>query len=155
MIPYFAYGSNMSAGRMMQRLGWSPRREGAVLQDYLLVFDQPGFNEFHWSPANIRSDEEGLVEGIVYHLEESDLGILDVYEKYYRRKDVEVTVKKGGTLRAVTYLSEDVAPETFPTREYLDFLLEGREFLSSNYCKMLQRIRTVDQMRRDDTGEGS
>mgnify|MGYP001239801031 FL=1 len=154
MIPYFAYGSNMSAGRMMQRLGWSPRREGAVLQDYLLVFDQPGFNESHWSPANIRSEEEGLVEGIVYHLEERDLGILDGYEKYYRRKDVEVALKKGGTIRAVTYLSEDAALETLPTREYLDFLLEGRGFLSSNYFSMLQSIRTVDQTRTDDSGEG-
>ena len=81
MISYFAYGSNMSSGRMMQRLGWSPWREGAVLQDYLLVFAQPGFNESHWSPASIRSKEEGLVEGIVYYLEERDLGILDGYEK--------------------------------------------------------------------------
>ena len=151
MIPYFAYGSNMSAGRMMQRLGWSPRREGAVLQDYLLVFDQPGFNESHWSPANIRSEEEGLVEGMVYHLEERDLGILDGYEKYYRRKDVEIALKKGGTIRAVTYLSKDAAAETFPTREYLDFLLEGREFLSSDYFSMLQSIRTVDQTLTDDS----
>ena len=155
MIPYFAYGSNMSAGRIMQRLGWSPRHEGALLQDYLLVFDQPGFNESHWSPANIRSEEEGLVEGMVYHLEERDLGILDGYEKYYRRKDVEVALKKGGTIRAVTYLSEDAALATLPTREYLDFLLEGREFLSSNYFSMLQSIRTVDETPTDDSGKGS
>ena len=128
---------------------------GAVLQDYLLVFDQPGFNESHWSPANIRSEEEGLVEGIVYHLEERDLGILDGYEKYYQRKNVEVALKKGETIRAVTYLYEDAAPSTLPTREYLDLLLESREFLSSNYFSMLQSIRTVDQMRTDDSREGS
>ena len=155
MIPYFAYGSNMSIGRMIQRLGWSPRREGAVLQDYLLVFDQPGFNESHWSPANIRSEEKGLGEGIVYHLEERDLCILDGFEKYYRRKDVEIAFKKGGTSRAVTYLSELAAPATLPTREYLNFLLEGREFLSSNYFSMLQSIRTVGQTRTDESGEGS
>ena len=96
MIPYFAYGSNMSAGQIMQRLGWSPQREGAVLQDYLLVFDQPGFNESHWSPANIHSEKGGLVEGIIYHLEEKDLGILDGYEKYYQRKfDQAVWMKKA------------------------------------------------------------
>ena len=154
MISYFAYGSNMSAGRMRQRLGWSPRREGAVLKDYLLVFDQPGFNESHWSPANIRSEEEGLVEGIVYYLEERDLGILDGYEKYYRRKDVEVALKKGGTIRAVTYLSEDSATESLPTREYLDFLLEGMVLLSSDYLSMIQSIRTVDQTPMDEFRNG-
>ena len=154
MIPYFAYGSNMSAGQIMQRLGWSPQREGAVLQDFLLVFDQPGFNESHWSPANIRFEEEGLVEGIIYHLEERDLGILDGYEKYYQRKDMEVELKKGGTIRAVTYLSENAALETLPTREYLDFLLEGKELLSLDYFSMLQCIRTVDQMRTEESGEG-
>ena len=151
MIPYFAYGSNMSAVRMLHRLGWSPRRKGAVLQDYLLVFDQPGFNESHWSPANIRFEEDGIVEGIVYHVEERDLSILDGYEKYYRRKNVKAALKNGGTTRVVTYLSKDAAPETPPTREYLDFLLEGREFLSSDYFSLIQSIRTVDQTRKEDS----
>ena len=55
MILYFAYGSNMSAARMKQRLGWEAPRRAATLRDFQLVFDQAGFNDPAWSPVNIRS----------------------------------------------------------------------------------------------------
>ncbi len=90
MILYFAYGSNMSAARMKQRLGWEAPRRAATLRDFELVFDQAGFNAPAWSPANIRSEHGGLVEGMVYEVEEKDLKILDGYEKYYQRLEVKV-----------------------------------------------------------------
>ena len=80
MILYFAYGSNMSAARMKQRLGWKAPRRAATLIDFQLVFDQAGFNDPAWSPANIRSEQGGLVEGMVYEVEEKGLKILDGYE---------------------------------------------------------------------------
>ena len=90
MILYFAYGSNMSAARMKQRLGWEAPRRASTLRDFELVFDQAGFNAPAWSPANIRSEQGGLVEGMVYEVEEKDLKILDGYEKYYQRLEVKV-----------------------------------------------------------------
>ncbi len=68
MILYFAYGSNMSAARMKQRLGWDASRLAATLRDFQLVFDQAGFNDPAWSPANIRSEQGGLVDGMVYEV---------------------------------------------------------------------------------------
>ena len=65
-------------------------KSAATLRDFQLVFDQAGFNDRAWSPANIRSEQGGLVEGIVYEVEEKDLKILDGYEKYYRRLKVKV-----------------------------------------------------------------
>ena len=73
MILYFAYGSNMSAARMKQRLGWEAPRRAATLRDFELVFDQADFNAPALSPANIRSEQGGLVEGMVYEVEEKDL----------------------------------------------------------------------------------
>ena len=99
MILYFAYGSNISAARMKQRLGWEAPRRAATLRDFQLVFDQAGFNDPSWSPANIRSEQGGLVEGMVYEVEEKDLKILDGYEKYYQRLEVKVMAaqeKKNG-----------------------------------------------------------
>ena len=89
MILYFAYGSNMSATRMKQSLGWEAPRRAATLRDFQLVFDQAGFNDPSWSPANIRSEQGGLVEGMVYEVEEKDLKILDGYEKYFQRLEVK------------------------------------------------------------------
>ena len=134
----------MSESRMKKRLDWIPERERAILNNYLLVFDQSGFNKLHWSPANIQPQKDALVEGILYHLEENDLRILDFYEKYYQRKDVEVILVEEKKISAVTYLAMKSRAQGLPTKEYLNYLLEGRNFLSTDYFSRLQQIRTVE-----------
>ena len=157
MILYFAYGSNMSAARMKQRLGWEAPRRAASLKDFQLVFDQAGFNDPASSPANIRSEQGGLVEGIVYEVEEKDLKILDGYEKYYQRLEVKVIAAKEKNLDAVTYLSKKNRWEKPPTREYLNFLLEGKSFLSWKYFDELSRIQVIpeDSMKQEHLPESS
>ena len=145
MILYFAYGSNMSAARMKQRLGWEAPRRAANLKDFQLVFDQAGFNDPSWSPANIRSEQGGLVEGMVYEVEEKDLKILDGYEQYYQRLEVKVMAAQVKKLDAVTYLSKKSRGEKPPTQEYLNFLLEGKSFLSREYFDKLSRIKVIQE----------
>ena len=157
MILYFAYGSNMSAARMKQRLGWEAPRRAAILRDFQLVFDQAGFNDPSWSPANIRSERGGLVEGMVYEVEEKDLKILDGYEKYYQRLEVKVMAAQEEKLDAVTYLSKKSRGEKPPTQEYLNFLLEGKSFLSREYFDELSRIQVIpeDSMKQEHLPESS
>ena len=145
MILYFAFGSNMSGARMKQRIGWEAPRRAATLRDFQLVFDQAGFNDPSWSPANIRSEQGGLVEGIVYEVEEKDIKILDGYEKYYQRLEVKVMVAIDKKLDAVTYLSKKSRREKPPTQEYLNFLLEGKSFLSWEYFDELSRIQVITE----------
>ena len=157
MILYFAYGSNMSAARMKQRLGWEAPRRAATLRDFQLVFDQAGFNDPSWSPANIRSEQGGLVEGMVYEVEEKDLKILDGYEKYYQRLEVRVMATQEKNLDAVTYLSKKPQGEKSPSQEYLNFLLEGKNFISREYFKELSRIQVIpeDSMKQEHLPESS
>ena len=157
MILYFAYGSNMSAARMKQRLGWEAPRRAATLKDFHLVFDQAGFNDPSWSPANIRSGQGGLVEGIVYEVEEKDLKILDGYEKFYQRLEVKVMAAQQEKLDAVTYLSIKHQGEKPPTQEYLNFLLEEKSFLSREYFDELSRIHLIqeDSMKHEHLPESS
>ena len=157
MILYFAYGSNMSAARMKQRLGWEAPRRVASLKDFQLVFDQAGFNDPSWSPANIRSEQGGLVEGMVYEVEEKDLKILDRYEKYYQRLEVRVMATQEKNLDAMTYLSKKPQGEKPPSQEYLNFLLEGKSFLSREYFDKLNRIQVIpeDSMKQEHLPESS
>ena len=157
MILYFAYGSNMSAVRMKQRLDWEAPRQSASLENYQLVFNQAGFNDPHWSPANIMPSRGGLVEGIVYEVEEKDLQILDVHEKYYQRFEVDILVSNGTSVKAITYLSQNAREEKPPTREYLNFLLEGKELLSPEYFEGLNRITVFSEdllKQKGPTGKG-
>lgn len=102
---YFAYGSNMSPSRMKKRLGWEAFSRPASLKGFELVFDQSGFNEFHWSPVNIKQFKEEVVEGIVYEVEEKDLKILDDYEKYYQCLEVEMLDYLSHNKKTITYHS--------------------------------------------------
>ncbi|MEC8187915.1 MAG: gamma-glutamylcyclotransferase family protein, partial [SAR324 cluster bacterium] len=115
------------------------------------------FNDPSWSPANIRSEQGGLVEGMVYEVEEKDLKILDGYEKYYQRLEVKVMAAQEEKFDAVTYFSKKSRGEKPPTQEYLNFLLEGKSFLSREYFDELSRIQVIpeDSMKQEHLPESS
>ncbi len=67
----------MSAQRMNDRLGWSPSPSGAILNDYVMVFNK---HSNDGGKANIMYSPGNLVEGIIYSVNEEDLLILDKFE---------------------------------------------------------------------------
>jgi len=129
---------------MRERLGWSPSRSGAILTDYEMVFnkhsDDGGKANIVYSPGN-------LVEGIVYSVNEEDLLILDKYEgvaaKQYKRYDIEVQNNNKKNITAVAYKALNTGKVYSPTEEYLNYILEGEEFLSPGYFTKLKSTKTL------------
>ena len=122
------------------------RRRG-VLKGWILKFNKTAARPGE-GYANIVKCRDGVVEGIVYEIEESDLSKLDVYEgypKHYTRIEVEVEVK-GKKLKAVTYVANPnkVKDGLKPSKHYLKRLLKGCNLLSKEYCEMLRNIETLD-----------
>ncbi len=144
MKNYFAYGSNMSGRRIRHRIGWSPTRISATLSDYVLTFNKQSFDG---GKANIKNSLGDLVEGILYFVREEDLVTLDNYEgvqdKQYERKNIQVLDLKGHLLSAIVYVAINTGPESRPTKEYLNFLLEGEHLLSPEYVSRLEDIATL------------
>ena len=144
MLNYFAFGSNMSAQRMHDRLGWSPSRSGAILPDYEMVFNK---HSNDGGKANIMCSPGDLVEGILYSVNEEDLLILDIYEgvasKQYKRYDIEVRNNYKQPIAAVAYKALNTGKVYAPTKEYLNFILEGKEFLSPGYYTKLNSTKTL------------
>ena len=144
MINYFAFGSNMSAQRMHDRLGWSPSRSGVILPDYEMVFNK---NSNDGGKANIMYSPGKIVEGILYSVNEEDLLILDKFEgvaaKQYKRYDIEVRDNNKNYISAVSYKAQKTGGIYAPTREYLNYILEGKEFLSSEYYLKLESTKTL------------
>ena len=64
---------------------------------------------------------------------------------------------KEKNLDAVIYLSKKPRGEKPPTQEYLNFLLEGKSFLSKNYFDELSRIQVIpeDSMKQEHLPESS
>ena len=144
MLNYFAFGSNMSAQRMHERLGWSPSRSGAILKDYEMVFNK---HSNDGGKANIMSSPGHIVEGILYSVNEEDLLILDKYEgvsaKQYKRYDIEVRYNNKNSIAAVAYKALNTGKVYAPTEEYLNYILEGKEFLSPGYFTKLKSTKTL------------
>ena len=144
MFNYFAFGSNMSSKRMQERLGWSPSRLGAILLDYEMVFNK---HSNDGGKANIIYSPGDLVEGILYYVNEEDLLILDKYEgvaaKQYRRYEIEVRNKNKNSISAIAYKALNTGKIIAPTEEYLNYILEGKKFLSPAYCAKLESTETL------------
>ena len=134
----------MSAQRMRERLGWSPSRSGVILHDYEIIFNK---HSNDGGKANIRYSPGNLVEGILYSVNEEDLLILDKYEgvatKQYKRHEIEVQNNNKNSISAVAYKALNTGKVSAPTEEYLNYILEGREFLSPRYYTKLKSTETI------------
>jgi len=129
---------------MHERLGWSPFRSGAILPDYEMVFNK---HSNDGGKANIMYAPGDLVEGILYSVNEKDLLILDKYEgvaaKQYKRYDIEVRSQNKNSIAAVAYKALNTGKVLAPTEEYLNYILEGKEFLSPEYYTKLTSTQTL------------
>ena len=134
----------MSARRIRHRLGWSPARTSAILTNYVLAFNKKSFDG---GKANIKSSLGDKVEGILYSVNEDDLLKLDDFEgvedNQYKRKNIKVIDLNGHLIFAVAYVAINTGSESKPTREYLNFLLEGEHLLSPEYVSKLEAIATL------------
>jgi cation transport regulator ChaC len=150
---YFAYGSNMSAARMLERL--SPegvamgRRVGGRLDGWTLTFDKVARRPEGSGTGNIVPAAGGLVYGTLNELPAAGFDVLDRFEGvaagHYERRHVPVRrADTGETVEAITYVALRVGPGLKPTRAYLAHLLAGRDLLPAGYWEELSRTPTFD-----------
>lgn len=146
---YFAYGSNMSVQRMKERGIEFTERIPAVLIGYRLEFNKIASRNPKEGYANIVPDKNKKVEGALYEISDNCLLILDRYEGYprhYKREKVKVQFNNGQEVEAVTYIAQSDKVQTGlkPSRDYLDFLLAGKDVLSEEYYNRFTEIETLD-----------
>jgi gamma-glutamylcyclotransferase len=125
---YFAYGSNLSKRRMLQRTGAIPISRQVFLRDYRLAFNAHVGQEFY---ANIMPLIGGMVHGVVYSCDEQAMTALDRYEGVaqgcYRRVGVEVETEGGERIRAAAYIAGEryVSEGGVPSAFYLGLIISG------------------------------
>ena len=142
---YFAYGSNLSQGRMKQRTGAVPPARKASLNHYRLSFNLHADEAIY---ANIVPSPQSIVWGVAYWISGEMMNALDGYEAvalgHYRRSRVEVETENGERLRTETYIGGErfVGEEGRPSKAYLQFILAGaREHnLPKSYVRRVEAI---------------
>jgi len=147
---YFAYGSNMDPERMRERSISFSQRIRAVLKGYRLEFNKVASRNPQEGYANVVKFENGIVEGVLYEIPDSDLSKLDRFEGYpnhYNRVKVKVKLNDGQEVEAVAYIAQPnkMRDGLKPSRDYLDHLLAAKDILSESYRRKLEAWQPLDQ----------
>lgn len=153
---YFAYGSNLEWFQMKERCPSASFLGKAILKGYRFDFTRKSANR-GCGVMDIVKDEREQVWGVIYQIDEQDLGKLDKTEGYSagRQKNayqrIECTVFEDGIVEkpitAKTYEVLEKAPETIlPNQAYKSLIVNGAVFwhLPEDYLDQLRSIRTTD-----------
>ncbi|HIE16656.1 MAG TPA: gamma-glutamylcyclotransferase [Dehalococcoidia bacterium] len=139
----------MNRERIIKRRVKFSRREHAILEGWRLEFNKVASGKPKEGYANIVREKKGVVEGIIYEIQKTDLKRLDEHEGHlchYRRMPVRVRLDSGEEVEATTYVAQpwQTSSGLKPSRGYLGHLLEGRDLLPPEYSQWLKRTSTVD-----------
>jgi gamma-glutamylcyclotransferase len=146
---YFAYGSNMDAGRLATRkVGFAARIAGR-LDGWQLTFDKIAREPVGAGAGNIVLRPGGAVHGTLNSVPDEGFAVLDRFEGvadgHYKRHIVSVVrADTGATVEAITYVALKVAAGLRPTRAYLAHLLAGGDLLPADYLERLKATPTID-----------
>ena len=151
---YFAYGSNMDADRLFEKRlrpgGVMPgERVAGRLDGWHLTFNKAARVPAGAGAGNIILQAGSSVHGTLNALPARGFDILDHFEGvatgHYERRTVRVVRPDiGSDVEAITYVALKVGEGLRPTREYLGFLLAGRDLLPADYWERLRITSTID-----------
>jgi gamma-glutamylcyclotransferase (GGCT)/AIG2-like uncharacterized protein YtfP len=143
MIYYFAYGSNMNRTRMLERVGEFSIIGKGVLSDFRLAFNKKAQGKVGEAYANVMPSSGDYVEGVVYQFDEiQKLDKPEGYPNHYDRKLMTISIG-GESTEAWVYFAQEsrIAEGLLPSKEYLEHLMQGKEYLSEGYWQHLEDIK--------------
>jgi len=120
---YFAYGSNLKAVRILERVPSAQPLARARLANHALRFDKPGADGS--GKANLCDAPGETVWGFVYTLERVDWPGLDACEPGYDRISVEVVLESERRAAVQTYRHPAPQPGLVPLDGYVRLVVEG------------------------------
>lgn len=149
-IYYFAYGSNMNPARMAARgMGVASIQRGR-LSNLRLAFNKRAADGADLSHANVVYEAGAVVEGVLYRLTgPAEIVKMDPFEsapRFYSR-DIFAVETALGQVPSWVYIANRAAivEGLNPSRDYLDHLLAGRDYLSDDYVARLTRVTCAGQ----------
>jgi gamma-glutamylcyclotransferase len=152
----FAYGSNMDWDQMRARCPSARFVGKAVLRDYKLAFTRLSTRRKCGVSDVIRAPGD-RAWGVVYEIDERDLGRLDKCEGYWPQKEPEknaylrreaivfVDDDDNRPLTVAVYFANRQKDPPLPNKEYKDLILSGARHwhLPDGYIRDLEGIKTT------------
>jgi len=147
-VIYFAYGSNMAAARLQQRIPSAQRLGVARLPGYQLRFQVASTKDGSAkADAHYTGEDRDLLLGVVFRLDPRAKPVLDGYEGVgVEYRDTEVTIERGGGAeQALIYLGTNLDPTLRPYPWYREHVLRGalENGLPAAYVEAIRVIDTI------------
>src|SRR6266446_4988510 len=151
LMLYFAYGSNMDWDQIKGRCPSARFFGVAELRDYRFAFTRRS-EKRGCGVCDVVSDKGKAVWGVVFEINNVDIGRLDVEEGYqpgratnsYLRKECHVFMSGDDKqpMAVVTYFGDPQANPPLPNAEYKNLLVSGahRWQLPAEYIRQLESI---------------
>lgn len=157
-INYFAFGSNLSTKRLLQRLPAAGLGDVAILRHHRLCFRNNAQGESGKCDIEYTGNHNDDVYGIIYRLSESEKQLLDGYETAgfgYLDKPVQVITPDGESIEAVTYYagtSESMHP---PYHWYKQHVLRGaiEHVFPAEYIAAIEAVHSIEDPSPDRAGK--
>lgn len=151
---YFAYGSNMQTATFQGRRGIEFHRAvPGHVAGWRLVFDKPALIPLGESYANIVPDPGATVTGVLYEINEEELGHIDLTEGVlignYERVTVTARTREDSpsSMTAFTLTSDRRDSGLQPSQRYMNLLIEGaiEHGLPTEYVSFLRTVPAQEE----------
>ena len=152
---YFAYGSNLDLERMKERCPSAEFFCIASLPNYRIEFTRKS-SILSCGVADIIWDENNKTYGVVYRIDEIDLGKLDKHEGYMPQrgknayKRIEIMVfEEDNKEKPITVFTYEVEKKEFgkykPNEDYKNLIITGAKLWNfpKEYINFLENIETM------------
>jgi len=148
-ISYFAFGSNLSSTRLLERIPRAAKQCVATLPGHRLCWHKKGQDKSGKCDIAFTANPEDIVYGAVYLMNHDDKLELDVYEGAgvgYERREIRVTALHGASIEAFTYYALEIDHLRQPYHWYKEHVLRGameHEF-PAHYVEHIQATPSID-----------
>jgi len=146
---YLAYGSNMAAARLQQRIP-SAKKLGLVrLYGHRLTFDNCSTKDHSGKcDALVTGDAKDLVIAVLYRIDPAEKPILDRYEGLgveYRDAFMDIEAPDGTDVAALIYYATNLDPALKPYHWYKEHVLRGAEenSLPEDYIAAIRKVASI------------
>ncbi len=153
-INYFAFGSNLSSPRLLQRIPRAEKHCVAKLDGHQLRWHKRSIDRSGKCDILPTGNARDLVYGVVYRMSHAEKLELDVYEGAgtgYERRDISVTALSGESIDVFTYFALEVNQWLRPYHWYKEHVLRGalEHALPPHYVEHIRATPSID----DDDAE--
>ncbi|MBN3778565.1 gamma-glutamylcyclotransferase [Burkholderia sp. Ac-20345] len=147
---YFAYGSNMSAPRLSDRIKPIRHIANGYLDGYQLTFDKASIDGSGKCDCKYTGEPGHRVWGVLFAIDVGSLPALDKYEdagRTYERQEIRVPTDQG-VVTSFTYFATKTEPGLRPYHWYKYHVLYGaREAkLPPDYIAAIEQIEEIQDL---------